>query len=73
MNLYRVIHSMTVVPQTLPWGNIVFFSVTPGSSIILLEILEEFPERQFAVLTSFGVMYVYEHHFFLSCVQEECK
>lgn len=72
-NLYVVTSFMTVVDNPNPWGNIVFFNVPPCSSIILLEILEEFPDRQFVVLTSFGVMYVYEHHFFESCVHEECK
>ena len=75
-NLYNVIASLTVVRDHLDgrhWSNVVYYNVPPGSPIILLEILDEdvwpFPERQLVVLTSLGIMYVYEKHFIQCSVQ----
>lgn len=69
-NLYNVIASLTVEqhhPSGGHWSNVFYYKIPPGSPIILLGILDEdvwpFPERQLVVLTSLGIMYVYEKHF----------
>lgn len=69
-NLYIVITLLAVVcgaPRGGHWSNVVYYNIPPGSPIILLGILDEdvwpFTERQLVVLTSLGIMYVYEKHF----------
>ena len=75
-NLYNVIAFLTVVrdpPSGGHWSNVFYYNIPPGSPIILLGILDDdvwpFPERQLVVLTSFGIMYVYEKH----CIQCSVK